>query len=74
MDTETLAMLNRIYAATDALQNLEGQDTGLVIEMSQAMLNDVIEHSELSPMIVYVRRYCDVYNNDEMAQEIADDI
>lgn len=44
----TSAQLNRIYCAVDYMSNLEGQDHTLVIEMSQAMLNDVIEGRNLS--------------------------
>lgn len=68
------AQLNRIYYAVDHLSELEGQDSGLVIEMSQAMLNDVIEHGELAPLIGYVTRYCDVADSDEDRERIAADI
>lgn len=74
METTTQDMLNRIYAAVEYISNLEGQDTTLVLDMSQAMLNDVINMNELKPMINYVRHYCDVYDDDAMAVEIAEDI
>lgn len=70
----TTTQLNRIYFAVEYIANLEGQDRSLVIEMSQAMLNDVIEGRGLSPMIEYVRRYCDVLDSPADAERIAADI
>jgi hypothetical protein len=67
-------LLNRIYAAVDYVSDLEYQDASLVIEMSQAMLNDVIENGTLKPMIEYVKRYCDVIDGPEDAERIAADI
>jgi hypothetical protein len=68
------AQLNRIYFAVEYLANLEGQDQGLVIEMSQAMLNDLIEGRGLVPMLEYIKRYCDVIDGPEDAERIAADI
>lgn len=67
-------LIQRVYAAVDYLMELEGQDRAMVVEMSQAMLNDIIEESDLKPMVEYVKRYCDVYDSDDDAQRIADDI
>ena len=63
IDTEVLM---RIYAAVDYMSGLEGQDTQLALDMSQAMLNDVIELGRLKPMIEYVTYFCDVtdYEHD----------
>jgi hypothetical protein len=66
--------LNRIFYAVEYLADLEGQDAVLVIEMSQAMLNDVIEGHGLKPMAEYVKRYCDVIDSEADAQRIADEI
>jgi hypothetical protein len=66
--------LNRIFYAVDYMSNLEGQDRTLVIEMSQAMLNDVIEGHGLMPMASYVKRYCDVIDSEADAERIADDL
>jgi hypothetical protein len=66
--------LNRIFHAVDYMSNLEGQDPSLVIEMSQDMLNDVIEGRGLKPLVSYVRRYCDVIDSESDAGRIADDI
>jgi hypothetical protein len=68
--------LNRIYAAVDYFSSgeLEGQDDGLTIEMSQAMLDDVIQGHGLRPMVEYVKRYCDVIDGPEDAERIAADI
>lgn len=66
--------LNRIYQAIDYMTNLDGQDHSLVIEMSQAMLNDIIEGRDLRPMVEYVKRFCDVIDSAEDAEQIAADI
>jgi hypothetical protein len=70
----TTTQLNRIYYAVDYMTNLEGQDLMLVIEMSQAMLNDAIEGHGLKPMVEYVRRYCDVLDSEADAERIASEI
>jgi hypothetical protein len=67
-------ILNRIYAAVDYVSNLENQDEGLALEMSQQMLSDLINNGEIKPMIEYISRYCDVTDSAEDAQRIADDI
>lgn len=74
MSTPITAQLNRIYAAVEYVADLEGQDRSLVIEMSQAMLNDVIEGGELAPMVDYIRRFCDVLDSAEDAERIAADM
>jgi hypothetical protein len=66
--------LNRIFYAVEYMTNLDGQDAVLVIEMSQAMLNDVIEGHGLKPMVEYVGRYCDVLDSADEAERIADEI
>jgi hypothetical protein len=70
----TTTTLNRIYWAVEYMANLEGQDPSLVIEMSQAMLNDVIEGRGLGSMIDYVARYCDVIDSAADAERIAAEI
>lgn len=70
----TATQLNRIYFAVEYMAALEGQDHALVIEMSQAMLNDVIEGRGLAPMIDYVKMFCDVIDGPEDAERIAADI
>jgi hypothetical protein len=72
--TAITTQLNRIFYAVDYMSNLEGQDPTLVVEMSQAMLNDVIEGHGLKPMASYVKRYCDVLDSDADAERIADEI
>jgi hypothetical protein len=71
MDAQTHADLSRIYAAINHMMGLEGQDRSLVIEMSQAMLNDIIETDGLAPMADYVARYCDVLDVPGDAERIA---
>lgn len=66
--------LNRIFYAVDYMSKLEGQDPVLVIEMSQDMLNDVIEGRGLKPMAEYVRHYCDVIESGTDAERIAGEI
>ena len=60
MATITSEVIQKIYAAVDYMSGLEGQDKQLTLDMSQAMLNDVIELGHLKPMIEYVNYYCDV--------------
>jgi hypothetical protein len=67
-------LLNRMFYAVDYMADLEGQDRMLVIEMSQAMLNDLIEGRGLKPMVEYVKRYCDVIESDADAERIAGDL
>lgn len=66
--------LNRIFYAVDYMSNLEGQDRVLVIEMSEDMLNDVIEGRGLKAMAEYVKRYCDVIDSESDAERIAGDL
>lgn len=73
-DQPVTTQLMRIYAAVDYLSDLEGQDRSLVVEMSQAMLNDVIEGRDLAPMIDYIARYCDVIDSRAEAEQIAANI
>jgi hypothetical protein len=68
------ADLQRVYAAVDYISQLEGQDPVLVIEMSQFMINAIIEGDPLPPMIDVVRHYCDVIDGPEDAERIAADI
>lgn len=68
------AQLSRILGAVDYLCELEGQDRDLVLEMSQAMLGDVIEGRGLRPMAEYVRHYCDVADSPADADRIAAEI
>ena len=70
----TTTQLNRIFYAVDYMADLEGQDRSLVIEMSQAMLNDVIEGHGLKPMVSYVKQYCDVLDSGADAERIAGEI
>lgn len=66
--------LNQIFSAVEHMANLEGQDAVLVVEMSQAMLTDVIEGRGLEPMVSYVTRYCDVADSETDAERIAGEI
>ncbi len=67
-------LLNRMFYAVDYMADLEGQDRTLVIEMSLAMLNDLIEGRGLKPMVEYVKRYCDVIDSAADAERIAGDL
>ena len=73
-DSAITAQLRRVVAAVDYLADFEGQDSGLVIEMSQAMLGDVIEGRGLRPMAEYVGRYCDVIDSPADVDRIAAEI
>jgi hypothetical protein len=64
--------LQVVYALVDAMMELEGQDRDLVLEMSQCMINDLIERGELNALHNYVLSYCDVLdstNADERREE-----
>jgi hypothetical protein len=74
MGLTMLEMLNRIYTTVDYMANLDGQDRTLVIDMSQAMLGDLIDNGTLQPMINYVKMFCDVIDGPEDAERIAEDI
>lgn len=58
-------VLARIRAATGYVSRLENQDQGLVIEMVEVMLDDAMSAGGLNPTEEYVRRYCDVLDDDE---------
>ena len=70
----TSEQLSQVYWAVEYMTNLEGQDHTLVIEMTQAMLNDLIEENRLAPMAGYVSKYCDVIDGPEDAERITADI
>lgn len=74
-DPTTTELIQRVYAAVDFfMTNLESQDSVLTIEMSQAMLNDIIETGAIKPMIDYVRRYCDCADSEDEIFDIAESI
>lgn len=66
----TLADLRLIHSAVRCLGDLEGQDEGLIIEMSQMMLSDILEGHGLAPMADYVNHYCDVIDSPQDADRI----
>lgn len=72
--------LQIVYALVDYMTNLEGQDEHLVIELSQCMINDLIEHGELVHLHNYILTYCDVLDGTTSeertneAKEMAEDI
>ena len=70
------AALELIRAAVDYLttEDFEGQDKGLLIEMSQAMLADLIETDGLAPLAEYIGRYCSVISGPDDAERIAAEI
>ncbi|HZI76131.1 MAG TPA: hypothetical protein VFD73_19340 [Gemmatimonadales bacterium] len=70
----TSTQFSRIFYAVEYMANLEGQDKALVVEMSQDMLNDVIEGRGLKPLAEYIRRYCDVIDSEADAERIASEI
>ena len=72
--SQPIESLNRIYAAVDYMTNLECQDTMMIVEMSQSMIDDLIVKGALRPMVEYVKMYCDVIDGPDDAQRITDDI
>jgi len=71
MDATTLQILNRIYATVDTMSNEESQDRSMVVEMSQAMINDLIESGQIMPIVEYVKRYGTIFDNAQEADEFA---
>lgn len=69
MDENTRQQLSRIYFAVEYLSSDEitddGQDSSLVIEMSQTMMSDLLNDGQLKPTATYIRRYCDVMDDPE---------
>jgi hypothetical protein len=72
-DTVT-AQVGLVITAVGRLAELEGQDHELVIDMSQAMLGDVIGGQGLRPLAEYIRHYCDVAGSPADADRIAAEI
>lgn len=70
----TNKLIQRVYAAVDYMMELDYMDRQLVVEMSQAMLNDILQTGSLQDMIHYVRHYCDVIDSEDDAIRIANDI
>lgn len=62
--------LHLIRAASEYVSELSAQDEHLIIEMTQAMLNDAIDGG-LKPVREYVRRYCNVFSQDDECEEAA---
>jgi len=74
--TDITADLKQIYRAVEYLTDLEGQDRTLVIEMSQAMLSDVINSQYrgggvMFPVTAYILKYCDVLDSPNDVDRIA---
>jgi hypothetical protein len=65
------ALLARIRDAVDYLADIETQDRAMVLEMSQAMLGDVIEGRGLRPMTEYIGRYCTLIDGPADVDRIA---
>jgi hypothetical protein len=63
--------LRRMYSAVEFLANIESQDRTLTLEMSQQMLLDIMENGELRPMVEYIKRFCDVIDSADDAEEMA---
>jgi hypothetical protein len=66
--------LHSIYMAINYMSNLENQDRGMVIDMSQAMIDDLITDGALSLMKNYVQQFCDVIDGQEDIDRITSEI
>lgn len=64
-------LIAKVYEVIDYLTGMEGQDQGLTLECSQAMLNDVIERNALQPIVNYILRYVDCLDSPEEYAELA---
>lgn len=72
MDDATRAQLELIYRTIEYMISLDGQDRSMIVEMSQAMLADVLDSSVLRDnaeymLAVHVLRYCTVLEAPEEA-------
>jgi hypothetical protein len=78
MDDTTRAALVLIREAAEVLADLEGQDHALIVEMTDAMLGELLKAESPLDMVpdvaAYVRRYCDVLDGPADADPIASDI
>lgn len=68
MSTLLAAELVIMRAAVAYLAELPGQDASLTVEMTEAMLDDLIVGGELGEMLAYVRRYCSVIDGLDQAK------
>lgn len=67
---EVRSVVDLIRASIEVFMELEGQDHGLALEMASTMLGDYTSNGTLRPMIEYVKHYCDVFDNEDHAEEI----
>lgn len=74
MDATERRDLQLVNDTMSYLCNEEGQDRTLVVECGQHMLSDILASGTLDPIENYVRRYCDVTDNDADVRRIADRI
>lgn len=68
MSTLLAAELVIMRAAIAYFAELPGQDASLTVEMTEAMLDDLIVNGELGEMAAYVRRYCSVIDGPDQAK------
>lgn len=52
-----LADLRLIYATVDKLTEIENRDDSMLLEMTQAMINDLIETGSIRPVADYIAHY-----------------
>jgi len=57
-------------AAVAYFASLPGQDASMTVEMTEAMMDDLIVSGELGEMAAYVRRYCTVIDGPDQAKLI----
>lgn len=78
MDDTTRAALVLIREAAEVLADLEGQDHALIVEMTAAMLGELLaaegDLEQVPDVAAYVRRYCDVIDGPADADPIASEI
>ncbi len=58
-----ISQIRKVKATMNRISELEGQDKGLVIEMTEAMLTDLEVDGELQPLTRYIERYCYVLDD-----------
>lgn len=70
--------LSKIYNAVEYMSSDEmrdnGQDSLLVLDMSQDMLADLLDQGQLRPTLDYVRNFCDVADGPDDLARMAGEI
>lgn len=76
-DTMLVQVMTQVSNARTIIEffsELEGQDQGLIIELTVIMLTDIEVSGHIGNIDHYVRRYCDVLDNEDQTTQMIDEI